>query len=66
MKLSFRLSAQMMLGYIVWCGASAWLSAHEGHEHKDVKDLPITGTAVGYVFHDRNGDYQGCAVDGAH
>lgn len=56
MKLGFRLSAQIMLGWILWCGTSVWLGAHEGHEHSDVKDLPITGTAVGYVFHDRNGD----------
>lgn len=30
--------------------------AHEGHEHKSAADEKVTGTATGYVFHDRNGD----------
>jgi hypothetical protein len=38
-----------------WLGGAPTL-AHEGHEHKTSADEKVTGTATGYVFHDRNGD----------
>ena len=38
------------------CGLSIPTFAHEGHEHKSSADEKVTGTATGYVFHDRNGD----------
>jgi len=51
---------KLFRGFMAVCSALCGLShptyAHEGHEHKSSADEKVTGTATGYVFHDRNGD----------